>query len=444
MTLRTRRIFFWSLIPCFVVGGAAAVLYSQGYRIDTDTREVTKIGALYVRGYPRDAHITLDGEPLNTGSWWPLQSGTLDGGLVPGTYKLHAEAPGYRSWDADVVIKPSLVTERKSLVLFPDIAVPVPLASGTVAVGVDAPDSFDEPVVLTSNDNPRALVGEVSVAGTYLGTVNGRLALTSTVTRGKTMSQLLSLRAPDEDAATTVSLQGSDALPSIQDDSVIHRESARLITAYDGSTGRRSTLASTTEANSIGAYLRTSSHDAWNLISATSSQLVVKRRGSTNRVIVPIKDAISIQQAGSSLGVLDAAGSLWLVDPDTGARKEIGHRARFATWKDDGSAVAAYIDSGIEVIALETDAPSGKLVGALPTGHDVESISWYPDGEHIFLVSRDANRNLTMTFADVIDGTESEQHVYRMPLTSDWAYSAKQGTLYLISEGKVLSYVFPD
>lgn len=440
MTLRTRRIFFWSLIPCFVVGGAAVVLYSQGYRVDAESRELTKIGAFYVRGYPRSALITLDGQRLNTGSWWPLQSGTLDGGLVPGTYRLHAEAPGHRSWDADVVIRPALVTERKSLVLFPDIAVPVPAASGTVPVGIDAPDSFDEPVLLTAADNPRAVVGDEVIPGTYLGTTNGRLALVSTVTRGRTVSQLLSLRSPDEVAATSVSLQGdAGEAPVVQDDSVLHRESPRLVAAYDGATGRRTVLASAPEGARIGAFLRTGSYDAWEEIGATSSHLVVKRRGSSDRTSFPSAGIASLQPAGSGIGALDEAGSLWLIDPGSGTRREVGHRAAYASWKDDGSAVAALIDGQLEVIPLEKDAPHGKLAGALAEGADLRSVSWYPDGEHLFVETGDE-----LLFVDVINGEANEQHAYRMPVPGAWAYSAKEGALYVVNAGKVESYVFPD
>lgn len=436
MTLRTRRIFFWSLIPVFIVGGAATVLYSQGYRIDTKTREVTKIGALYVRGYPRSATITLDGEPINTGSWWPLQSGTLDNSLVPGTYRLHAEAAGYRSWDADVVIRPSFVTERKSLVLFPDIAVPLTFASGTKPVAIDAPDSLDAPVLLT--DDARAVVGDAVIPGTYVGTIGGRLALTSTVTRGKASSQLLTLQSPDDTVATTIALQGDDTEPlQIQDDSILHRESAGRIAAYDGATGRRSVLASSSSA--IGMFLRTGSFDVWEVRDIASSSLVIRRRGSSQSVTLPSRTVVSLAPAGSSIGVLDAAGSLWLINPENGARQEVGHRASYASWKSDGSAVAAVIDGGLEVIMLKKDAPHGKLVDVLKGGDAVSAIRWYPDGEHLFVETKDA-----LVFADVLEGGSGEQHAYRIPRPAAWAYSAPESSLYLVDSDRVLSYVFPD
>lgn len=439
MTLRTRRIFFWALIPIFLVGGAAAVLYSQGYRFDFQTHAVTKIGALYVRGYPKSASITLDGEALNTGSWWPLSSGTLDGSLVPGTYKLHAEAPGYQTWDADVVIRPALVTERKSLVLFPDKTMPVPMPTGTVLAALDAPDSFDEPVLVTTPDNPRAIVGKAVIPGTYLGTTRGRLALVSTVRRGKTTGQILTLQAPDDAAATTVSLQGQASEdPRVMDDSVLHRENTHLVAAYDGATGRREVFASSTEKEAIGTYLRTRGFDAWEVRTATGTMLAIQRRNTSNRTQIPSRKIVSLQPSGSSIGVLDELGSLWLINPENGSRQEVGHRAKLASWKDDGTAVAAVIDGVVEVIPLEKEAPHGKLLGAVAQADTVRSIAWYPDGEHVFIETAGE-----LVFADVINGKIGEQHTYRMSLPAAWAYSAKQGMLYVLDKG-VQGYVFPD
>lgn len=439
MTLRTRRIFFWSLIPCFIVGGAVAVLYSQGYRIDTRTHEVTKVGALYVRGYPRDARITLDGEAINTGSWWPLQSGTLDGSLAPGAYKLHAEAPDYRSWDAEVVIRASLVTERKSLVLFPDKSSAVEANPAFRPVTLDTPGSLDKPVLVSDDDNPRVAVGNAVIPGTYVGTIDGRLALLSTVTRGKTTATLLTFQSPGAAAATSVTLPGmtGDAFPSVQDDSVLYRASDRLIYAYDDA-GRRTTFASTSADTAIGSFRRTAAYDAWEEDDGSSTTLVIRRRGTDNLVRLSMREIESIQDAGSSLGVLDAAGSLWLVNPGLGTAQEVGHRSRLALWKNDGSAVASVTDDDVvEVIALKQDAPHGRF--AAPDRSGILSLAWYRDGEHLFVETRE-----TLAFADVIEGTTEEQHAYRLPLPDSWSYSPDDDVLYVVNDGTVEAYAFPD
>lgn len=436
MTLRTRRIFFWSLIPCFVIGGAVAVLYSQGYRVDAATREVTKVGALYVRGYPRDARITLDGEALNTGSWWPLRNGTLDGSLAPGSYRLRAEAPGHRAWDADVVIRPSLVTERKSLILFPEAAATATTPTSFVPTAVAVASGLPYPVLVDSGESPRVAVGGAVLPGAYVGAIDGTLALVSRVPRGKEAAQLLTLRTPGSSAAITVSLpDGTGEAPSVQNDSILYRVSDRLVYAYDDE-GDRSAFASSSPGIAIGSYLRTASYDAWELDDGTSTTLAIRRRGTDNVVRVSLPEIVSIQPAGASLGVLDASGSLWLVNPGLGTVREVGHRSRLALWKEDGSAVASVTDGDIvEVIALEQDAPRGRL-GAFP---GARALAWYPDGEHLFIETTDS-----LSFADVIDGSNAEQHAYRLPLPRGWAYDGGEDELHVIRDGTAQTFAFPE
>jgi hypothetical protein len=435
MKLRTRRIFFWSLIPCFLVGGAGIVAYSQGYRIDMKTHAVTKIGALYVRGYPRNATITLDGEPLNTGSWWPLQSGTLYGGLVPGSYKLHAEADGFRTWDSNVTIRPSLVTERKSLILFPGTASTVPTMASTSFSAIDAPDSLDD-IVLVPVGKDVTEIGGVELAGSYIGTSGGRIATTLSQKQGKKVTRILRFQSPDADAATTVAYTG-DVL-GVMDDSVVVRESATQVAAYLIGNGTRSVIATTSAPQVIGNILHTSSYDAWEQHTATSSKLVVQPHGQA-RIVVPISYPINIDPAGSQIGVRDRAGSLWLVNPQTGAAKEIANRAVIARWRADGSSVAAVIDDQLEVIGIKENVPHGKLTGTLAKGDAVNSITWYPDGEHLFVALKD-----TLLFVDIMEGGSTEQHTYRLSLQGPWAFSDTDKTLYAYTGREVARYVFPN
>lgn len=432
MKLRTRRIFFWALIPCFLVGGAAAVLYSQGYRVGADARSLAKVGALFVRGYPRSAAITLDGAPLDTGSWWPLQSGTFVASLVPGTYRLRASADGYRTWEADVAVRPSLVAERKSLVLFPEDAMPVPLASPIAATGVEVDE--DGNLVVTGTDADGAtttLVGAALVPGGYLGTAGGR---TVTATERATTT-LLRFQAPGSGQSTTTAIPGS--VIGFEGDAALVRAGSGLVVAYDARTARREVVASS--SGEIGLVLRADAYDAWTEVSATSSALFV-RRGTGAARPIPLPPAAAIAPSGSLLGVLGENGSLWLVDTRDGSSREVGHRAGFASWTADGSSVAAVIDGQLEVIPLRTGAPAGKLAGILPPKAEVRRIAWYPDGEHLFVETGDE-----LLLIDVIDGGPGEQHAYRLPRPADWAFSSQDLALYLLDdEGAVTAYAFPD
>lgn len=436
MQLRTRRILFWSLIPCFVIGGTGMVLYSQGYRVDVSAQEVTKVGALYVRGYPRDATITLDDQRLDTGSWWPLQSGTLIGSLVPGTYRLHAEAPGYETWDADVVIRATLVTERKSLTLFPSEATPSEEAGADVT-GIDAPDSLSD-VVLTAPDTAYAEGG--SVFGKYVGTSRGRIITISSEVRRGVRTPILRSQVPGSASATTVAAPGT--LIGLQEDTVLIQEKQTLVAGYDATTAARTVVASSTDGSKIAHVVRTGSYDVW-AEGEDGDVLAVRARGSQQapRLTTLPAEIVSIQASGSELGILDASGSLWRVAPQSGATREVGHRAGWATWNPDGSSVLAHIDGNLEVIPLKEGIVHGVLDGVF-TGKPSQlgKVRWYPDDEHFFIeIGED------LLFVDIVNGQASEQHVYRMPLPKAWAFDASERILWVLdADQQVSSYEFPD
>jgi|GEM_PF-6388936 len=441
MRLRTRKLLFWTLIPCFLVGGTAIVLYSQGYRVGLSSREVTKVGALYVRGYPRDAVITLDGAPLNTGSWWPLQSGTLAGGLAPGSYRLHAQAPGYRDWDADIAIGATLVTERKSLVLFPDLAQRFAPETGSSTVTRLYPSAgTDGPTLeLEGASGTRTRIGSETLPGSFVGMAGNRV-VTRLAASERSSSSLLRFAAPGRPTATNVSAPGEDL--GTFDDAALVRESGRLVVAYDAVTGARSVVASSSATSSVGAVLRTREHDAWVTGVPDGSLLHVIRRGSADESReIPLPGILSLQAAGDRIGALDTNGSLWLIEPDSGALREIGHRAGFASWNPDGSSVLALIDGRLEVIPLRDGVPHGVLANlrADATAR-IGQVAWYPDGEHLFV---DIGEDLV--FADIINGSPAEAHAYRLPAPRSWSFDAGSRTLYVLSEdGRVLAYAFPS
>lgn len=436
MKLRTRRILFWSLIPCFLIGGTGMVLYSQGYRVDVPSREVTKVGALYVRGYPRTAHVTLDGQPLDTGSWWPLQSGTLIGGLVPGTYKLHAEADGYRDWDADVVVRATLVTERKSLTLFPTEPSTFSSAPDSVTK-IDVPDSLSE-VVVSSDDNTYA--ESSTIFGKYVGTARGRIITTSQELRQRTRTPILRIQLPSSDSATTVAAPGT--LVGLQDDTVLVQEKATLVVGYDVASADRSVVASSTDGSKVARVLRTGSYDTWSE-GEDGEVLAIRPRGSTGEPLLVTfpSEILSIEASASRLGILDDRGSLWLVDPGNGSVREVGHRAGWAAWNPDGSAVMAYIGGELEVIPLKSGISHGVLTGTF-TGKvaDIGRVRWYPDDEHVLIELGDE-----LAFVDIISGGAAEQHAYRMPLPRDWAFDAEDKILWTLGrDGTISSYQLPD
>jgi hypothetical protein len=129
MTLRTRRKIFYTLVVLFFVLGGGVVFYAQGWRLDFSTWHFEKIGGIYIRSYPQDASIYLNGKSIENQSGF-LSPGTLISDLLPRTYNVSLKSTGYDNWEENASVLPSLVVQFKSAVLIPQNATPA--ATGTL------------------------------------------------------------------------------------------------------------------------------------------------------------------------------------------------------------------------------------------------------------------------------------------------------------------------
>lgn len=119
MTLRIRRILFYSLSALFILLGTAAIFYSNGWRFDVETFEINKLGAMFFESIPMDAAITIDKNKFDFRSGI-LKSGTLVANLFPKNYTVKITKDGYQTWIKEVEVFPSLVTEIPPIVLLPE------------------------------------------------------------------------------------------------------------------------------------------------------------------------------------------------------------------------------------------------------------------------------------------------------------------------------------
>ena len=64
MSHSSRRALFYVLLFVFIVLGTGIILFAQGWRMDFPSFRVSKIGGIYVRSYPENADIFLNGKPI--------------------------------------------------------------------------------------------------------------------------------------------------------------------------------------------------------------------------------------------------------------------------------------------------------------------------------------------------------------------------------------------
>ncbi len=177
MTLRTRRKIFYTLVALFFVLGSGVVLYAQGWRLDFSTWRPEKVGGIYVRSYPSNATIYLNGQPIQNSSGF-LSPGTLISDLLPRTYDVSLKAAGYDDWQENAAVAPSQVVQYKYAVLVPSVAAPAP--SGTVNAFITSQptsttlDPFDPAQKVLVGTNKIAIYNIAQATTTAKTTVIGK------------------------------------------------------------------------------------------------------------------------------------------------------------------------------------------------------------------------------------------------------------------------------
>jgi hypothetical protein len=114
-----KRIVLVSLFALFFVIGGISVFYAQGYRFDTDSLTVKKVGAIYIKTLPGEAQVTLDGKVIDK-SYWLFNSGKLIQSLFPKNYELIVSNPTFKTAKFNILVSPSLVSELSHVVLIPE------------------------------------------------------------------------------------------------------------------------------------------------------------------------------------------------------------------------------------------------------------------------------------------------------------------------------------
>jgi hypothetical protein len=119
MNLKIRRSIFYSLIVIFLVLAFFIIPYSNGWRFDPSTLSFVKLGGLYLNVEPTEASVQVDKLTFEIKSSF-MKSGLLIANLFPKTYHISIQKTGFQSWNKNMAVKPSLVTQIYPIILIPE------------------------------------------------------------------------------------------------------------------------------------------------------------------------------------------------------------------------------------------------------------------------------------------------------------------------------------
>lgn len=389
MSQRKRKAIFYVLFVLFFIIGAAVVLYAQGWRFDLVTWRAERVGAIFVRSFPADARISLNGKPIENQTGF-LSRGTLISNLFPRTYSLTLTENGYDDWHENVGVLPTLVSELDYAVLVPNV--PAAVSTSTVKTFFTASGE-------TIGEAPNgAIVWRGKTIGH--GTIASESADLKTAIIKNTTTGIFSLYDFTEGTSTNLSAALAEngvnaaALATLAidpyDATNLIAIGAREAWTFDASQGTATLAVRAAAGETLGpSFAASPSLLAWTVSGNDSGTHVVlyDRFGETadkSSSTVPGQTHELQWISPTLLGVLQNDGSLYAYDVNARQFKKIADDGKEFSAASDGSAVAVLENASVEIVP-ESDAQTYHRFN-LPDIADAIHIFWYRDMDHLFVV----------------------------------------------------------
>jgi hypothetical protein len=408
--------------------------------MDFPSFRVSKVGGIYVRSYPEDADIFLNGKSVQNQSGF-LSRGTLISDLFPKTYLLALAAPGYLDWRENVAVSPSLVANHKYAVLVP--ASPTNAATGTTTEFFESQDD----VILEAPDGTITLDGTTIGSGKLIAVSSDLRSIIFQATRGTyefenvpdgTMTNLSNI-LQKEGFGTAAPLElfidpASDATVLAANASKIGLIDVTQSAALPMYTAPRGRMIADTIALSPDTIAWARSTDQ-----AGSSLLLFYDipSGITASTTVALGASVKTLDWVSNglLGILTGDGSFYLYDANQQNLQKVADDVTSFSATADGSRIAALESHSLEIFTIGDSA--GYYRFNLPDIQDAQSAFWYRDDDHLFVRYPDHTAFLDLedsgleNFATISSGTSPH-------------YDPQENAFYMISStGNLVRFDFP-
>ncbi len=443
MTLKGRRRLFYSLVAVFLIVGTGAIFYAQGWRFTVSPSTplgftFKKIGAIFVRPYPQDADIYLNGKIMKK-STGIFANGTLLNNLIPKNYILELKAFGYQSWRERVDVNPSLVTEEKYAVLVPQEPATLQFQAGKIQnfwvinhaplIENSAGDLIANGTALAGNtviawrDDSRNVITKDTKTGAYF--TNDIENGTSTAITGI----IQNAGFPKSPTEKQIAIDPADS------NNLIFTKPA-AIEIRDTRTGER--VARLNSTSSIIASAASRAAIAWMTFdpknnSSTLNLYEIASGFRRNAVAnIPGKTAELAWIDADRLGILQN-GEFFVYTRNENILSHLASDVLDFVWDADHGMIATFENRSVEIFSLEDKKQYWRF--NLPEMSTVRSLAWYRDGRHLFIAYPDR-----VAFLDLQD--LSGENIRTVAETKHSFYDSPDNKFYFIKNGDLMELEF--
>ena len=432
---------FYALVALFLVIGSGVVFYAEGWRWNFGDWRPEKVGEIYVRSYPSDATLSLNGKPVKNQTGF-LSPGTLITDLLPRTYDLALNHPGYEPWHEKASVLPAEVAQFTYAVLVPKEAVSVATSSiNAFALTAAGPLSVAmNGDIVAMNQNISLGAGTIIDANPHTTAVilqrPSRAYVLRDIVASTTinLSSLFSANGINLGTATNVTISPYDATLAIAGNQshvwLMNLATQGIVRAENAAPGYIFEKPSAFPRGVAWSMFQTSKNVSSVRWYDDSSGLARQ-----NTSIIPGQTEKLGIISGFTFAVLQNDGELYRYNASTDSFTKIADDVVNFGVSPDGTMLAAVERASMEIFSLKTN-DYWRL--NLADENNVEGIAWYRDDTHLFIIYPDRVAFLDLNDAALANFTTVTQG-------SSPAYDASANALYAIDPKKHLArFDFPD
>ncbi len=441
MTLRFRRLLFYSFFIIFIPLSAGIILYSQGWRFDFKTFSAQKTGAIYIETDPKYVSIEINGEYFLDRSGI-IQNGTLISDLSPKTYRLTIQKEGYLPYYKNLEVKPSLVSELIDTVLIPKQFREVEIISNRLK-GDEMAD--------WNADNKKIIVKNSKTGAYYLYEPDNQSSVFNIGASLNNLSKEFVIKKiyfhPSDENKFIVELE-SKTKNGIY---VFDKNKLKLEPLFLNSQNDKLLSWDAKNQNVYSARIKTPKKLS---AAITLSYFNLTAKTETELVEIPIKDKkttetveIKASPSDEKIGVLNAFDDLYIFNIKTRELKQIAHNAEiFAFSYDDKKIAFSDRDGKLNVYFMEDyfkniSKKNGETINFNPSEKEsIKNIFWHEDSYHLF-VEYDEEKNKKIKFMEIDDRPPTNIYPIVKKI-KDFYYDAKTEFLYFIRDEKIYGAEF--
>jgi hypothetical protein len=446
MSKLKRTLLVLLFVVLFFIVGGFAFFYSQGWRFTVKNFRVVKVGAIYLRTFPKDTSIELDGKQVKNTSWL-FQDGTLFDNLFPKEYSIHIIRTGYLDWQRTIPVSPSYVAQIKYAVLVPEEKTAIPI--GEIHDGSRVWRAGSGGNFIVKNYRGSLFYGSHRLPGDTVGKAAHDLSNIITYDT-KTSSQYLfeTSTASSTNLSALAKRHGMDGeyflAFNVSDNNELIIASTDAIARYSIPQNSFTYIKSPQKVfgkNLISSLSASHAHVAFTQFERKRniSHLMIfdgfLNQFAQGGVSIPGKTLRTEFTKSDELAILQDDGSFYLYSLADNNLQKIARDAVSFTATADGNRFGVLERSSLEIFSRSEKADYRRF--RLSSSDGITHIEWYKDGQHLFLYY--PNR---VAFLDVDDFRLEDLKIVSMDPNA--VYEIENNVLYEAQNGALRELKFPS